>query len=259
MQRQLRKVAENAIGHAGVRWAKVEPENKGDGLLLLLPPGVDEPRVIPALVNGLCLALQQANRRALSSRRMRLRMALTQGIRHPGMTGAVGEAVIAAFRLVDSPAVRGALDMHPDRSLAVIVSDDLYNDVVAQKYPGLDPAEFASVKAEVTEKGFAAKAWTHVPVPGDGQLQGPSPLDSPMARRLGDLARDAGMQASGSVLGALAGELMWQHHHAAHAEHTGTGHEGGQHGDDPSDIHNSHDGHHGDITYDAGTDWSHHG
>jgi hypothetical protein len=265
MQPQLRKITEATLSHAQVPWAKVEVQNRGDGLLLELPPGIDEPRVIPRLVNGLCQALHQANRRTLSSRQMRLRMALAQGIRHPGPTGAIGEALIAACRLVDCAAIRDALGRRPERGLGLIVSDDLYHDVIAQRYPGLDPAEFTAVQAEVEAKDFTAKAWVHVPVPGDEHLlAAPRPrlLDGPAARKLGGLARDLGMQTATTALGGVLGEAIWQHHQGSHPVHSATGHveagPGGGEADDLGDGHAGHDGDHGDATHHDGGDIPHH-
>jgi hypothetical protein len=271
MAPQLRKVTESAVVHAGVRWAKVEVQNQGDGLLLQLPPRINEPQVLPGLINGLCLALQQSNRRTLASRRLRLRMALTQGIQHRGPTGAIGDALIVACRLVDSQSVRDALDSHPDRDLAVIVSDNLYLDVIAQKYPGLDPAEFTAVQAEIESKSFAAKAWVHVPVPGDWPLAGPRLLDTPAARRIAALGRDAA-GLPGAALGGIVGGVAWQHHQAAHpprhvhdgspadhahptdhgtpADHGLPGHPGDAHyGDDIPEVSEAHDSHHADGAY----------
>jgi hypothetical protein len=221
MQRQLRRVTEQAAENAELRWAKIDIEDKGDGLLLQLPPAIDEPRVLPRLVNGLCEALRQSNRRALSSRQMRLRMAITQGIQHPGVTGAVGESLITASRLVDSQAVRSELDAHPAASLAVIVSDDLYRDVIAQGYPGLDPGAFRQVEAIVEAKGFAMTAWVHVPAPVAGSLAPARPggLDAATVRKLADAARAAALPAAGATAGSLIGAAVVLHDQ--HGQHAG--------------------------------------
>jgi hypothetical protein len=239
MQSQLRKMVESAVEHAGLRWSRVDVQNQGDGLLLQLPAAIDEPHVLPRLINGLCLALQQSNMRALSVRRLRLRMALTQGIQHPGPTGAIGDSLIAACRLVDSPAARSALEARPDRSLVVIVSDDLYRDVVAQRYPGLNPAEFEQVQAEIPAKNFRACAWVHIPVPGEGQLTEPSPLESPTIRRAAQLARDVAPSGAAAVVGGMVGGAMIHYgHHTplappAHPGEDGHGPGDGDSGHDP--------------------------
>jgi hypothetical protein len=240
MQPQLQRVTERAAEHAGLRWRQIDVEKKGDGLLLQLPPGIDEPGVLPRLVNGFCSALRESNLRALSSRRLRVRMALTQGIQHPGPIGAIGESLIVASRLVDSPAARSLLDAHPEASLIVIVSDDLYRDVIAQNYPGLDPGEFSQVRAVIEEKSFEADAWVYVPVPRDGALSAPDAWDSQAARKIGQVSRDLAVPVAGATLGSVIGAAaaLHAHGHAAHAA-------------DPT-----HDWHHADPTHPT-DDWHH--
>jgi hypothetical protein len=199
MERNLSEIARQAISHAQLHWRDVEVEYKGDGLLLQLPPGADEPRVIPALITGHLLAVRLANLRAPGSQRIRLRMALTQGISHPGPTGSVGSAVIAACRLADCAELRAAFAPHPHRDLGLIVADDLYRDVIAHGYPGLAPAAFTMVKVGIPEKGFAEQAWTCVPEPASGALR-PGPKDT---RAIRAAASAAGIAAAGALAGGL--------------------------------------------------------
>lgn len=207
MERNLREIARRAAGHARLYWSDVEVENRGDGLLLRLPPAVDEPRVIPALITGHILALRLANMRAPSSQRIRLRMALTQGISHPGATGSVGNAVIAACRLVDCGELRAALEQHPHRELGVIVADDLYRDVIAHGYPGLDPAAFSMTKVRIPEKGFDEQAWTCVPEPVGGALRR-GPRDT---RAIRVAASAAGLSGASAFAGGLIEASLHDH------------------------------------------------
>lgn len=209
VQRNLREIAEAAVGHAGLPWRTVEVEDKGDGLLLQLPADIDEPRVIPALVTGFSLGLRHANTHSPASQRIRLRMALTQGIRHIGPTGRVGDAVIAACRLADCAELRAAFAPYGDRDLGLIVADDLFRDVIAHGYPGLAPAAFTMVKVRIPEKGFEELAWTFVPEPASGTLR-PAPKGAGLAR--------AAASAGTAVAGALGGGLIEAglHHHADH-------------------------------------------
>lgn len=199
MVRNLRAIAATAATHARLYWSDIGVEEKGDGLLLELPSGVDEPRVIPALVTGLCLAVRHANLRSPASQRIRLRAALTQGITHAGATGLLGDAVIAACRLVDCAELRAAFAEQPGRDLGLIVADDLFRDVIAHGYPGLDPEDFTMVKIRMPEKGFEAQAWTHVPERVTGT---PRPA-APDTRAIRAAASAAGIAVAGAVAGAL--------------------------------------------------------
>jgi hypothetical protein len=135
----------------------------GDGVLFTAPSGIDETRVIPDLVHKLQAALRQENRMLSAGARIRLRMALTEGVIIPGPAGLGGRAVIDCFRLLDSPPLRQALVDHPSADLAVTVSDGLYHDVVGHDFHGLEPSRFKAVDCSIPEKGFRARAWICVP------------------------------------------------------------------------------------------------
>jgi hypothetical protein len=68
---------------------------------------------------------------------------------------------VGVSRLVDSAPVRGALRAFPDADLAVLVSRQIYTDVVAQRHTSLKPGEFREVV--VRQKEFTDVAWLRVP------------------------------------------------------------------------------------------------
>ncbi|MFD0852525.1 hypothetical protein ACFQ07_09840, partial [Actinomadura adrarensis] len=77
--------------------------------------------------------------------------------------GYAGDAVIACFRLLDSPQAKVALRDHPERELVTIISDGLFKDVVRHGFRGLRPADFREVRCEMPDKEFAETAWLHLP------------------------------------------------------------------------------------------------
>jgi hypothetical protein len=135
----------------------------GDGVLITAPSGIDETQVIPGLIHNLQAALCHENRMLSGAARIRLRMALTEGIIVPGPAGPGGKAVIECFRLLDSPPVRHALDEYLHADLAIVVSDGLYHDVIEQGFRGLQPSRFQRADCSVPGKGFRAQAWIYVP------------------------------------------------------------------------------------------------
>jgi hypothetical protein len=138
----------------------------GDGEFLLLPPGIDEPAVVAALIKGTQLTIAEANLRqeALPDGvRLRVRMAMHEGVSHHAELGFAGQVVIALRRMLDSAPLRRALDSDQDRILAVALSDPVFQDSVAQQYQELDPEEFHTVRLEDAAHGFDLDAWMHVP------------------------------------------------------------------------------------------------
>jgi len=152
----------SARRHAGLSDDGVDLQQSGDGQFAILPPGIDESSVIPKFVEGIGLALAEVNSDLSERARLRLRIALHRGHVRPGVNGWVGAAAITVHRLLDCDVLRGALAGTPEADFALIVSDVVYQDVVADHYGLLDPAEFTEVTAVVEAKNFAERAWVHV-------------------------------------------------------------------------------------------------
>jgi class 3 adenylate cyclase len=162
LQRRLAALIAEVMDGIGV---KLEPEyvqGTGDGMNAFLPEGTDVSRALPALLGRAAAALRRDNQR--HGDRMRLRIATDLGPVRQAATGFSGNTIIAFGRLVDSAPIRDAMARHPDADLAVLVSGWLYESVVSQGYPGLDPAEFTRVQAVV--KSFQADAWLWTPDQG---------------------------------------------------------------------------------------------
>ncbi|MEV0675521.1 hypothetical protein AB0I60_03255 [Actinosynnema sp. NPDC050436] len=162
-QQRFAELLDRARRRAGVGDAGVDVSQTGDGVFLLLPAGVDESVVIPGLVEGLRAGLADLNRDLTDRARLRLRVAMHRGHVAAGANGWLGSAVTTVHRLLDSEALRLALADAPAADFALMVSDVLYRDVVADGYHPLDPRGFAAVVAEVPAKDFAEPAWLHVP------------------------------------------------------------------------------------------------
>ncbi|MEV7968156.1 hypothetical protein AB0O34_19530 [Sphaerisporangium sp. NPDC088356] len=163
VQTGLKRVLDRALARAGLSLAAVPRQDRGDGQLVLLPAGVDEARVIAILLREVGAGLAEINETLPPDDRIRLRLALAQGIVHEAATGYVGKAVVDACRLVETRDLRTALAEHDDRDLAVAVTDDLFHDVLVHGYAGLAAGDFRRVGVELADKGFSAVVWLAVP------------------------------------------------------------------------------------------------
>lgn len=159
MQDRLRTVLRAALSRARVARRRVEFQESGDGQLLVLPPGVDEAQVVPGFLRGLLTALDTDRQICGETPNLRIRVALGQGVVHRGAMGYVGRVVVAVSRLVDADVVRAELRAVADADACLIVSDDLYRDVVMQGYGGFPGDGFRSVHLHTEEKDFTATAW----------------------------------------------------------------------------------------------------
>lgn len=150
---------------AGISPVRCDRQDSGDGQILILPPGIDEARSIPDLIRGLLTALYRVNNPVGPGQRIRLRVSMGQGAIQIGQTGFVAPAVVTVCRLLDSDVLRQAIKSKPASDAALIVTSDLYDDMVGQDYGGLPAADFIQVSIDKPEKGFAARAWLQVPGP----------------------------------------------------------------------------------------------
>ncbi|MEU2561090.1 hypothetical protein ABZ626_17415 [Streptomyces longispororuber] len=172
LQRVLLRTLRAACARARVGWHTCGRQAQGDGYLLVMAPGVDETRVVPALLGGLADGLASANG-ALPPRAprgpapgpdgpprpLRMRASLHQGIVHEADSGWAGSAVVALFRVLDCGPLRQALESDASAVLAVAFSDSLYQDLVPHGYAGLSPEGFHRVDVRNPAKDFTATAW----------------------------------------------------------------------------------------------------
>ncbi|MGW0433071.1 hypothetical protein ACWDV4_11095 [Micromonospora sp. NPDC003197] len=164
----------------------------GDGEFAIFPPGTSEPRIIAELVPAMDRVLRDHNRQAADHARIRMRVALHQGLVTPAENGFAGKAVVTAARLVNAEPVRKALASFPDAGVALIVSAAIHRDVVSQSYSGIRRDRFRRVRAEV--KSFAEEAWVFVP---DENINHSASGSSGAARRRGRQTTQPAVDPSG--------------------------------------------------------------
>ncbi|WP_053720015.1 substrate-binding domain-containing protein [Saccharothrix sp. NRRL B-16348] len=159
IRRGLYAALEAAFDDSGLDWAASRHEDRGDGVLVLVPPDVPKSRVVDGLPHALLGELRRYNATRNEDARIRLRMAITAGEVQHDEHGVVGDEVTLAFRLLDSRPLRDAL-ARSTALFALIVSDRFYADVVRPD-PALAPDSFRPVDVEVKE--VHGRAWLHVP------------------------------------------------------------------------------------------------
>jgi hypothetical protein len=143
-------------------------EDRGDGVLILVPPEVPKARLVTGLHERLEAALAMHNvamaerdgERA-SATQVQLRLAMHAGEVTFDQHGVVGAAIDHTFRMVDAPPLKAALAGSLD-SCVLMVSEWFYSDVV---FHHLDarPDAYRHVGCEV--KDTELSAWLRVPEP----------------------------------------------------------------------------------------------
>lgn len=213
-QRAMSKLVREAGERGGLGRAQWLTQDRGDGELALLPPGIDEAHVVTALWRELREGLHRYNRHANAAARLRMRVAVHEGQTYIADSGFAGDAINTVCRLCDCTAAKDALS-GTEGDLVLIVSDRIFFDVI-RGYDAHDlPASaFTEVKIHMPDKGFSARAFTftgggapgvapgdppgeHAPQPSP---DAPPPVTPPSAA---EARRPAGDGAGGQTIGSI--------------------------------------------------------
>lgn len=160
LQSGLAAVLDVAAARANLRRDRWVRQQAGDGELAILPRDEPEPVVVDQYVRYLDEALTAHNADPGSRRKIRLRMAVHFGTAMPADNGYAGQGVVAVSRLVESAPVKDALAAAPQACLAVILSRQVFDDVVRQGHVSVPATGFAKVSVQVKE--FQDEAWVKV-------------------------------------------------------------------------------------------------
>jgi hypothetical protein len=179
-QRAMMAMVRAACERGSLERADWLTQEQGDGELAALPPSIDEARVITALWREFREGLHRYNRHANAGARLRMRVAVHEGMTYIGENGFAGTAINTVCRLRDCHEAKDALS-GTDGDLVLIASDRIYEDVVCG-YDALDlPASaFVETLIDIPDKGFRATAYIFSGLgarPGwpDGSAAAPDP------------------------------------------------------------------------------------
>jgi CRP-like cAMP-binding protein len=131
-------------------------QDRGDGLLTVVPPSVPTADVIALLHRELPPALDRHNRTDRESTRFRLRIAVDVGPVTSDTIGVSGEAIIIAARMLEAPIFKAAIGVGT-ANLGVIASRFVYDTAIKHSLNALDLAGYSQVLVEV--KGLTIPAW----------------------------------------------------------------------------------------------------
>ena len=160
LQSGLTAVLDESAERAGLKRSTWQRQSLGDGELAILPHSEPEPVVVDEYLNRLDEALAAHNAATPARRRIRLRVAIHFGTAMPADNGYAGQGVVAVSRLVDSAPVRNALAAVPKANLALILSRQVFDDVVRQGHVSSAETEFTKVRVQVKE--YQDEAWVKV-------------------------------------------------------------------------------------------------
>ncbi|MFI0355121.1 hypothetical protein [Actinomadura sp. 9N407] len=148
-----------AFDNSGVRWRRCHHEDRGDGMLILVPSEIPKELLAGPLPVELAAALERHNLDASPATRIELRAAVHAGEVHHDRHGVVGNSINMAFRLLEAEPLKRALRGSPG-SLALIASDWFYDEVV-RHHPDSEPAAYRATYVSVKET--RTHGWIRLP------------------------------------------------------------------------------------------------
>jgi class 3 adenylate cyclase len=160
----LDQVVQAAFRAAGIAWHKILTEDRGDGMILLIPATVPKTHLLDSVIPHLSVALHECNLRTGHGPRIRIRVAVHAGEVLRGPLGWVGTDLNLTCRLVNSRPLYRTFAHHPDADLVLITSEPIYQAVVRHGHRSIDPNQYTPVHVAVKE--VRAKAWVHIPETG---------------------------------------------------------------------------------------------
>ncbi len=157
---ELYEVLEKAFDGSGVPWARCFREDRGDGALIVVPPGVACKGLIDPLPERLRGLIRRHNHVSCQAAGIQLRVAVHVGPVEYDGHGFVGSDINLLFRMLEARPLKRAL-VSSGAELALIVSDEIYRSVVC-RWPSLvGPDAFQRVRFQV--KQTRAQGWTYLP------------------------------------------------------------------------------------------------
>lgn len=129
VRRGLYGALQAAFREAGVPWDDCHREDRGDGVLVVIPSTVAKSLLVEALPVRLAGALHTHNAGRPANERIRLRLALNAGEIHHDEHGVAGRSVNLTFRLLDAVEFKQA-HARSTGPLSVITSEWFFDEVV---------------------------------------------------------------------------------------------------------------------------------
>ncbi len=148
---------DTALRTGDISLPKLAIEDRGDGMIMLIPPSVSKVDILDPVLPTLAREIRAHN--SIATPRLRLRVAVHAGEVHRDARGWVGADLNTTCRLVNGEPLYQRMYRTADLDLILVVSDLIYHSVVRHHYRRIDPADYTAV--HITIKETSTTAWLH--------------------------------------------------------------------------------------------------
>jgi hypothetical protein len=182
LHRAIYDILTSAFEGSGLPWHQCHHEDRGDGALVILPPGVPAQPVIDPLPERLRGLIRRHNRITCDAARMQLRAAAHIGPVYSDAYGVISDDLNLLFRMLEAAPLRRAL-ADSGTELALVISGYMHDNLVLRHPTLVDPALFSPLKTRV--KQTPVSAWIYLPGASPPYLQSTSRSCGPTTAPIG--------------------------------------------------------------------------
>jgi hypothetical protein len=160
LRKALYEYLEDAFYGSGLPWNQCHHEDRGDGVLIIVPPDIPAQGVVGPLPERLRQLIRRDNRMSIEAARIQLRAAAHIGPVHHDDHGFVGDDIDLLFRMLEARPLHQALK-DSSAELALIISAYVYDKLVISHPSLVNPALFRPLNTRV--KRTRVRGWIYVP------------------------------------------------------------------------------------------------
>lgn len=160
LHERLYGMLQKAFDGAAIPWTACWHEDRGDGALVVIPPGVSGLNLVGPLPERLRALVRRHNHVSRDAAGIQLRAAAHFGLVEHDGHGFVGSDVNQLFRMLDAPPLKRVLATSR-ADLALVVSDHIYRSFICRHPSLMSPDDFEPIRFQVKKARF--KAWRQRP------------------------------------------------------------------------------------------------
>jgi hypothetical protein len=160
VHRSLYDMMQIAFDRSDVPWADCAHEDRGDGVLVVVPPTISAAGLIDPIPDRLRILIRDHNHVSCDAARIQLRVAAHIGAVHHDGHGFVGHELTHLHRLLDARSLRRKLS-ESGAEVAFITSSYVYENVVRRRPDLVELARFQPLPVRVKET--RTRAWAYIP------------------------------------------------------------------------------------------------
>jgi hypothetical protein len=158
VHKSLYEMLQAAFDKSDVPWSSCAHEDRGDGVLVIVPPMIPIAGLVDPIPERLRRLVRRHNRVSCEAARIQLRVAAHIGPVHNDGHGFVGRDVNLLFRLLAARSLKRMLTQS-GAEVTFITSGYVYENVIRRRPSLVDPALFRPLSVQVKET--RTRAWAY--------------------------------------------------------------------------------------------------